>query len=110
MPVLPNSRTESAVSADGPLEIISYTCSRGGSQYLLRRTRNPKPVDGAQVMGEFAEATKAFYREEATLIKETRVSPDGVPGTDFTSAIRSPKGGRNCQSQDEALPQGPLLL
>src|SRR5208337_4639173 len=92
MPVHPNSRTESAVSADGPLETISYTCSRGGSHYLFRRTRNPKPVDKAQVIGALAEATKAFFREGATLIKETKVSLDGVPGDDFTYTIRSQKG------------------
>src|SRR5271157_3987735 len=92
MPVHPNSRTESAVSADGPLETISYTCSRGGSHYLFRRTRNPKPVADAQVIGALAEAIKAFFREEATLIKETKVSLDGVPGDDFTYTIRSQKG------------------
>jgi len=92
MPVHPNSRTESAVSADGPLETISYTCSRGGSNYFFRRARNPRPVDKAQVIGELAKATKAFFREGATLIKETKVSLDGVPGDDFTYTIRSQKG------------------
>src|SRR5208337_1439646 len=80
MPVHPNSRTESAVSADGRLETISYTCSRGGCHYFFRRTRKPKLVHDAQVIGQLDEARKAFFREEATLIKETKVSLDGVPG------------------------------
>jgi hypothetical protein len=92
MPVLPNSRTESAASADGPVETISYTCSSGGSQYLLRRARKLKPVDDAQVIGQLDEARKAYFREEATLVKETKVSLDGVPGDDFTYSIRSPQG------------------
>ena len=92
MPVLPNSTTETAVSTDGPRETISYTCSHGGSQYLFRRTRNPKPVDDAQVIGRLTEARKAYFREKATLVKETKVSLDGVPGDDFTYIIRSQKG------------------
>ena len=76
-------------SADGPLETISYTCSSGGSQYLFRRTRKLKPVDDAQVIGQLDEARKAYFREEATLVKETKVSLDGVPGDDFTYTIRS---------------------
>ena len=92
MPVLPNSRTESTASADGPIETISYTCSSGGYQYLFRRTRKLKPVDDAQVIGQLDEARKAYFREEATLVKETKVSLDGVPGDDFTYTIRSPQG------------------
>ncbi len=58
MPVRPVSETAETTAAEQKIEVLTYSCSSGGSEYLLRRTKYPRPVTAAAIIAHLAQARK----------------------------------------------------
>ena len=92
MPVRPVSETAGARAPEPTIETISYSCSSGGSQYLLRRATYPRPVPADRVIAYLAQVRKTYFKENVRLVRETKITVDGVIGDDFTYTLPSPRG------------------
>ncbi|WP_165229494.1 hypothetical protein [Aquisphaera insulae] len=90
MPSRPDRETRNARGTEGPLEILSYSCSVDGVDYRLQRIRAPRAIPPNQILPQLDLLKPRYLTVGTRLIKESPIVVDGVIGDDLTYVPPSP--------------------
>jgi hypothetical protein len=72
--------------------ILAYSSLVNGSRYHFQRIEAPRPVARGSEIAELGKLKKQYFKDNAELVKETKIVVDGVVGEDIIVAA---PGGQN---------------
>src|SRR5262245_58595155 len=90
-PTRPQEQAKPIPSAAGTIEQKIYYARAGGCLFTMQRYRYPRPFRILEVADRLAEQKRGYLQGQVELVRENKVTVDGVTGGQFEYKMPSPR-------------------